>query len=297
MTRPSAPDGDAGALPDQQRLQQVLRQGVLDLADAGVASPRVDAELLMSWVLGVPRARLVVLDRVPDEAANRFRALVGRRAGGHPVQHLTGEAPFRHLLLAVGPGVFIPRPETELLLDLAAGHLRAARCVVDLCSGTGALALAAALEFPQVRVTAVELSEDALPWLRRNVAAHPGAPVTIVAGDATDSTLLTGLHGVVDVVLSNPPYVPATLRGSLGAEVAHDPETALFGGADGLALMPGLIASAALLLRPGGLVAFEHDESHETDLPELFIADGRFEAILGHRDLAGRPRFTTARRR
>lgn len=258
------------------------------LAAAGVPSPDVDAELLAAYVLGVPRSRLVLAAGFTPAQAQRYRVLVERRAARVPLQHLTGTAGFGHLELAVGPGVFIPRPETELLAQWAVG--RPGQVFVDLGSGSGALALAIAGQRPGARVLAVERAQAALTWLRCNVA---GTAVEVVAGDATDPVVLAELDGTVDVVVSNPPYVPA--GEPVAPEVAgYDPAQAVFGGPDGLAVIRPLVARAAALLRPGGWLGMEHHESHAPVLPELL--GHWFTELTGHRDLTGRPRFVTARR-
>jgi release factor glutamine methyltransferase len=217
--------------------------------------------------------------------------LVKRRVGREPLQHLTGRAPFRHIQLAVGPGVFVPRPETELLVDAVLPTLRTAAepIVVDLCSGSGALALAIADEIPTARVTAVELDPEAARWLARNAR---GTQVDVVIGEVADADLLADLAGRVDAVVCNPPYVPAGTE--VAAEVGFDPDIAVFAGPTGLALMPDIVARAAELLRPGGVLAVEHDDSHERAVPELIDADGRWRDVADHRDLAGRPRYATA---
>ncbi|WP_431909672.1 peptide chain release factor N(5)-glutamine methyltransferase [Micromonospora carbonacea] len=270
------------------------------LAAAGIDAPRAEAELLAAHVLGVPRGRLALADGLAPDQLDRYDALVARRATREPLQHLTGTAAFRHLELAVGPGVFVPRPETELLAGWGVDHARAGSpLVVDLCSGSGAIALAVAQETPAARVVAVERSPAALSWLRRNAADRAAAgdrPVEVVAADVTDPGLLGGLEGRVDVLLCNPPYVPRAVE--VPPEVAaHDPDEAVFGGADGLDVIRPVLARAALLLRPGGVLGVEHDDTHGAAVPALLAADGRYEAVEEHRDLAGRPRFTTARRR
>ncbi|MGA3539715.1 peptide chain release factor N(5)-glutamine methyltransferase [Micromonosporaceae bacterium DT194] len=274
------------------------------LAAAGVASARAEAELLAAHVLGVGRGRLALADDLDAAQLARYESLVVRREQREPLQHLLGTAPFRHLELAVGPGVFIPRPETELLAGWVieqarrlAGPRGDGLRVVDLCSGSGAIALAVAQELPGASVVAVERSPAALAWLRRNAADRTAAgdtPVEVVAADVTAPDLLAELTGAVDLLAVNPPYVPDTVE--VPAEVAgHDPAEAVFGGPDGLAVIRPLIAAAARLLRPGGLLAIEHDDTHGALVPALLAAAGRFTGITGHADLTGRARFATAR--
>ncbi|MFI6761458.1 peptide chain release factor N(5)-glutamine methyltransferase [Micromonospora sp. NPDC050417] len=280
------------------------------LSAAGIGPARVEAELLAAYVLDISRGRLALTARFTPAQLERFRALVARRAGREPLQHLLGSAPFRYLELAVGPGVFIPRPETELLagvgVDAAkriAGEASGTGgagdpVVVDLCSGSGAIALSVADEVPGARVVAVERSTEALVWLRRNAAERAAAgdrPIEVVAGDVTDPGLLTDLAGRVDVLLCNPPYVPEAI--AVPPEVAdHDPAEAVFGGADGLAVIRPVLDRAAALLRPGGLLGIEHDDTHAEAVPALLRAHGAFAEVRDHPDLAGRPRFVTARR-
>jgi release factor glutamine methyltransferase len=273
-------------------LAPLLTQATSDLSAAGVASPRVDAEVLAAHVLGVGRGRLALIDRVRPAEAERLADLVARRAARIPLQHLIGTAAFRHLELAVGDGVFVPRPETELLAGWGIARVTPGATVVDLCSGTGAVALSVAGESAAGRVIAVERSPAALDYLRRN--AH-GTRVEVVAGDVADPGLLAELAGRVDVVLCNPPYVPAGT--AVPPEVSgHDPAEAVFGGPDGLAVIRPVIALAARLLRPGGVAGIEHDDGQAETVPGLLRADGRFTAVEEHADLAGRPRFATARR-
>jgi release factor glutamine methyltransferase len=260
----------------------------------------VDAELLLAHVVGRSRAGLVLLDEVPDDAAARFAALLDQRADRVPLQHLTGRAPFRLLELAVGPGVFVPRPETELLAGWALARLAGVvgPVVVDLGAGSGALALSIAHEHPGARVTAVERDPGALEWTRHNAGARAAAgdtPVTVLAGDMTDAALLRDLDGVVDLVVSNPPYVPdgAVVPREVGD---HDPPLALWGGPDGLDVVRGLLVTAARLLRPGGWLGIEHADQQGGSLPAVVRASGAFTDVQDHEDLAGRPRFTTARR-
>jgi release factor glutamine methyltransferase len=280
--------------------RDLLGDAVRRLADAGVESPRVDAELLLASVLGVTRGRLLTLMTVPDDVAVRFGTLVDQRADRVPLQHLTGRAAFRYLELAVGPGVFVPRPETEQLTGWALERLAGtgAPVVVDLGSGSGAIALSIAHECPAARVTAVERDPGAIEWTRHNAAARADAgdtAVTVLEGDMTDPLLLADLDGTVDVVVSNPPYVPD--GAVVPREVAdHDPPLALWGGPDGLDVVRGLLVTAARLLRPGGWLGIEHADQQGSALPALVRAHGAFTDVEDHPDLAGRPRFTTARR-
>jgi len=278
----------------------VLTEAARRLADAGVESSRVDAELLLAHVLGVSRTALFTLDELPDDAAGRFAALVDQRSDRVPLQHLTGRAAFRFLELAVGPGVFVPRPETEQLAGWALDRLAGldGPIVVDLGSGSGALALSIAHEHPGARVTAVERDPGAIAWTRHNAMARVGAgdtPVGVVEGDMTDPALLTELDGRVTVVVSNPPYVPDDAV--LPREVAeHDPPLALWGGPDGLDVVRGMLTVAARLLHPGGWLGIEHADQQGGAVPAVVRAHGGFTDVADHPDLAGRPRFTTARR-
>ncbi|HYU02731.1 MAG TPA: peptide chain release factor N(5)-glutamine methyltransferase [Jatrophihabitantaceae bacterium] len=281
-------------LGGQNRRTATARAALADatarLRDAGVDSARVDAELLLAHCLGVERSRLSTVDGVDEAAGRDFFALVERRAAREPLQHICGSAPFRYLDVAVGPGVFVPRPETESLVDAVLPALTSltAPVVVDLCAGTGAIALSIASEVPGAAVYAVELLPDALAWLKRNA----GTEITAIAGDVTDPSLLAQLRGRVDAVVSNPPYVP--LGTSVEPEVRADPAEAVFGGADGMALIPDVIARAAALLRPGGVLAVEHDATHGEAVPRL-LRDGRlWRDVADHRDLAGQPRYATA---
>ena len=285
-------DEHPSAGTERTPLAPVLAEATLDLAAAGVDSPRVDAELLAAHVLGVNRGRLALIDTIRDVELRRFAGLIAARAERIPLQHLMGTAAFRHLELAAGEGVFVPRPETELLAGWGIAHTAPGATVVDLGSGTGAIALSVVDEARPGRVIAVERSPAALAWLRRNAA---GTAVQVVAGDITDPDLLRDERGRVDVVLCNPPYVPDGT--AVPPEVGvHDPAEAVFGGADGLAVIRPVIALAAALLRPGGVVGIEHDDVHAEAVPGLLRADGRFAEVTDHDDLAGRPRYATGRR-
>ncbi|MEV0645559.1 peptide chain release factor N(5)-glutamine methyltransferase [Phytomonospora sp. NPDC050363] len=259
------------------------------LSEAGVASPLVDAELMAAHVAGTSRGGLILADPPDDEAAARFTALVTERSARVPLQYLIG-VDFVGVELAVGPGVFVPRPETELLVEWALRKLagKPAPVVVDLCSGSGAIAVAIAVNRPDAEVYAVERSPEALEWLRRNATGHD---VEVVAGDATDSSTLASLDGRADVVLSNPPYVPEAT--AVSPEVRHDPHRAVFGGEDGLDVIRPLHRRAWDLLRDGGLFAVEHDDTHGVVVPVLLRQAG-WAHVREHRDLAGRARFATA---
>ncbi|GLY03595.1 MULTISPECIES: peptide chain release factor N(5)-glutamine methyltransferase [Actinoplanes] len=282
--------------PDEHprtRLSPALAAAVADLAASGVESPRVDAELLAAHVLGVSRGRLLLIDTIRSAELDRFRSLVADRARRIPLQHLLGTAAFRHLELEVGDGVFVPRPETELLAGWGIEHAAPGSVVVDLCSGSGAIALSVADESAAGRVIAVERSPAALAYLRRNAAGF--AAVEVVEADVTAPGLLSELHGAVDVLLCNPPYVPDDTP--VPPEVSdHDPAEAVFGGDDGLDVIRPVIDRAAELLKPGGVVGIEHDDVHGTAVPGLLRADGRFTEVTAHDDLTGRPRYATARR-
>jgi release factor glutamine methyltransferase len=271
-----------------------VRDAARVLADAGVASPAHDAEELAAHVLGLSRSKLFLLDRLPADAADRYAALVRERAARVPLQHLTGVAGFRRLELAVGPGVFVPRPETEVLVGWALAELAPGALVVDLCAGSGAVALAIADEAPGVTVHAVELDEHALAWAARNVA-RTGLAVALHQGDVADPSVLAALDGTVDLVTANPPYIP--VGAGVEREVAeHDPPVALWGGEDGLVTVRAVERAAARLLRPGGVVGVEHADLQGESVPAVFARAG-WADVTDHPDLAGRPRFTTARKR
>lgn len=270
------------------------------LAAAGVDSARVDAELLAAHVVGVERSRLPMVPLVDPATVATYRELVAERARRVPLHHLTGWAAMGEITVEVGPGVFTPRPETELLLAWGLTTLEGvtAPLVLDLCTGSGVLALALAHARPDASVHAVESDPTALAWARRNAEVRREAgdtPVRLHRGDATDRRLLVQWEGQFDLVLANPPYVPTGT--DLPPEVAdHDPAVALFAGADGLDVVRPLVGVAAQWLKVGGSVGVEHDESHAEQVAALFGARKVFADVTGHRDLAGRPRFTTARR-
>jgi release factor glutamine methyltransferase len=260
------------------------------LAQAGVPSPRHDAEALAAHVLGVDRKDLLNYD-VVDAAA--YEALIDRRVAREPLQHLTGRAAFRRVELAVGPGVFVPRAESETTAGAAIDHAKQVGrpLVVDLYAGSGAIALSIADEAPAATVHAVEAHAEAFAWLRRNTA---GTPVIIHHTDVDGC--LPELSGRVDIVVANPPYIPigAVIR---DPEVAsHDPNEALWSGTDGLEAMRILEATAARLLVPGGVIVAEHADMQGVSAPALFERSSRWLDVTDHQDLTGRPRYVTARR-
>ena len=264
------------------------------LAEAGVDSPRSDAEELAAWTHGVTRGQL---HTVPDRDFDaRYWEAVARRENREPLQHITGRAYFRYLELAVGPGVFVPRPETEVMVGWAIDRLReldiAEPLIVDLCSGSGAIALAIAQEVPRARVHAVELSDDALAWTRRNVE---GSRVILHQADAR--TALRELDAQVDLVISNPPYIPLTEWEYVATEARdYDPELALFSGEDGLDMIRALERTAHRLLRPGRWLAVEHSDQQGGSVQRIFLEELGWVEAGDHRDLTGRPRFFTARK-
>ena len=276
--------------PDHRSL---LAAGTGRLRDSGVASPEHDAAELLAFVLGTTRGRLSLVDEVLAPAAAVYDDLVSRRAARVPLQHLTGVAHFRFVELAVGPGVFVPRPETELLagwaVEQACGLVEPV--IVDLCTGSGAIAKAIADEVPGARVHAVELDPAAHGWAERNLA---GTGVDLRLGDM--ATAFEDLAGTVDVLTCNPPYIPLDAWESVATEARdHDPALALWSGDDGLDAMRVLERRARDLLRPGGVVGAEHADAQGELAPAVFSVAGRWTEVRDHSDLADRPRFVTAR--
>jgi release factor glutamine methyltransferase len=269
------------------------------LAEAGVESPRADAELIAAHLHGVSRAELhLVADADFDP---RFWDDIARREAREPLQHITGRAYFRYLELAVGPGVFVPRQETEVMTGWVIDELAkmdvAEPVVADLGSGSGAIALSVAQEVPRARVHAVEADPLARQWTERNIAAwaaaapHTAGRVTLHAGDF--ATALAELDGAVDLVVSNPPYIP--LGSWVPPEVGeYDPATALWGGGDGMDAVRVVEATARRLLRPGGLVAVEHGAQQGPAVYWVFSEEAGWRETRNHADLAGRDRFVTA---
>lgn len=262
------------------------------LSLAGIDSARTDAELLAAHAAGTDRGRLALLDAPGDAFFERFGEAVATRARRVPLQHITGSAAFGPARLQVGPGVFVPRPETEALLEWAlAQKLPPKPVILDLCTGSGALAIALAASLPDARVIAVDDDAAALDYARRNTA---DTTVELLAGDVTDPGLLPDLAGAVHLVVANPPYIPSGVE--LEPEVAqHDPAHALYGGVDGMSVIVPIAGRAAYWLAPGGLLAVEHDDTTAAATVAA-IAANPFTDITSHQDLTGRPRFVTARR-
>ncbi|WJL95202.1 peptide chain release factor N(5)-glutamine methyltransferase [Microbacterium sp. ET2] len=288
-------------LPAEISLADALRDARARLERAGVPGADVDAELLAGHVLELGRGEVQAaairgagLDTVQR---SRFDALVDQRATRVPLQHLTGRAPFRHLELRVGPGVFVPRPETEMVAQLAIDALRAAASpepiAVDLGTGSGAIALALATEVPHAQVHAAENDVEAFLWAKENFAAV-GAPNARVA--FVDLAAAFGeLDGTVSVLVSNPPYVPDDAIPRDPEVRLFDPPAALYGGPDGLDVVRVLSSVGRRLLHPGGVLVLEHGEWQGADIRALLTADG-WRAAATHRDLTLRDRATTALR-
>jgi release factor glutamine methyltransferase len=282
-----------------QPVRLLLTEATDRLRQAGVPSPAQDARVLLSFVSGVEVARLPLLDELDDDHARRFRKLTGKRAERIPVQYLTGRAHFRRIDVEVGPGVFVPRPETEVMTGWAIEHLTSLAAgphrpsVVELCTGSGVIAKAIASELTRVDIYAVEVSDEAAAYARRNLAE------TLVELHVADMvTALEDLNGSVDLVIANPPYIPLDAYELVAPEARnHDPMLALFSGADGLDAIRTVVSVATRLLRPAGLLCCEHADVQGESAPAVVVASGAFIAVRDHRDLTGRPRFVTAVRR
>jgi len=292
--------------------KQLLDEAVATLEAGGVESARNDAEILLSHVLGMPRALVALTGRPQPDQVAVFLKMIESRAARTPLQHLTGRAGFRYVDLEVGPGVFVPRPETEVLagwaiqaaqdrlgsrwgesmVGLSTGESECSGpVVVDLCTGSGAIALSIVHEIPNAIVHAVELDEAAVGWAQRNLA---GTGVDLRLGDAGDA--FPDLDGTVDVVVANPPYIPLDAWESVAAEVRdHDPALALWSGEDGLDAIRAIERAAWRLLKSGGVVGIEHADVQGTSAPAVFSgSEHPWRDVRDNPDLAGRPRFTTA---
>ena len=276
--------------------RRLLEEAAATLEQGGVASPRHDAEALLSHVTGTPRALLTLTARVDDVQRRTYLEMIAARARRVPLQHITGTAAFRYVDVEVGPGVFVPRPETELLagwaIDAAREVLQQGRppVLVELCAGSGAISLSVVHEVPEARVHAVELDESAHGWALRNL---DGTGVDLRRGDMADA--FPELDGTVDVVVVNPPYIPLDAWESVAPEARdHDPQLALWSGDDGLDAMRVVEQVAWRLLRSGGVVGAEHADAQGESAPAVFTS--RWAEVRDHPDLADRPRFVTARR-
>ena len=280
-------------------IKAILRAAKAQLSESNISE--VDAEHLLAHVLGLTRMDLhnpVVLEATllgfsdQNILEEQFFDLLDRRLNFEPLQYLTGTAPFRHLDIQVGPGVLVPRPESELLVEAVLQHIKNLPqpvSVVDLGAGSGALSLAIATEAPASRVIAVEKSPEALVWLKKNVS-HIAENVRVVEGDVAD--VLPGIK--CDVVIANPPYIPQ--RQKLPRDVeAFEPHVALFGGPTGLEIPHMFIEAAARLLKPQGVLVIEHGEDQAEEIAKLLDVD--FSEVASHDDLVGRPRWSSAVRR
>jgi release factor glutamine methyltransferase len=282
-----------------QEIKQILRGAKERLSSAGINE--IDAEHLFAYVVGVSRMDLhnpIKLEEALKSLGDfgviedTFAKLISRRANHEPLQYLTGVAYFRHLEIEVGPGVLVPRPESELLVDAVLTHIENLSdrggeiSVIDLGAGSGALALAIATEAPKSRVIAVEKSPEAIYWLKKNVAAI-SENVRVVESDVTDA--LPGIK--CDIVIANPPYIPDSQP--LPRDVAeHEPHIALYGGVTGMEMPALFIAAASRLLKSGGVLAIEHTEAQGADISSLLAKD--FTEVSLHKDLTDRPRWTSA---
>ncbi|WP_371682634.1 peptide chain release factor N(5)-glutamine methyltransferase [Aeromicrobium sp. A1-2] len=274
----------------RSRAQRLLEQAAIDLEAGGVSSPRHDAEMLLSHVTGVPRMMLLGNAKPNERQVQDFEALVRARASRIPLQHLIGSAAFRFIDVEVGPGVFVPRPETEVLAGWAIDHAKTvpSPVVVELCAGAGAISLSVVHEVPGAVVHAVELDEPAYEWAQRNLA-YSGVDLRL--GDMADA--FADLNGTVDVVVANPPYIPLDAWESVAPEARdHDPALALWSGDDGLDAMRVVEQVAWRLLKPGGVVGAEHADVQGESAPQVFTA--RWDAVRDNADLAERPRYVTA---
>ena len=282
------------------KLSVAIESATKRFEEAGIESAKADAEILASFVLGVNRGELlsktITDESFSEEDALKFEELVSKRAQRFPLQHLTGYAYFRQLELKVGPGVFVPRFETEVVTQLAVDALRAIPSeepiAVDLATGSGAIALSLATEVPNAKIYAVELSAEALVFTKENFARYaPNAELR--QGDLADA--FGDLDGQVDVLISNPPYIPDEMIPIYPEVHLHDPSLALYGGTDGLDLIRKVDASARRLLRPGGSLIIEHADMQGKAVQELLLASG-WRNVATHKDLAGRDRATTGTR-
>ncbi len=272
---------------------QALRSAAERLRASGVPSPEWDARLMAAYLTHTGHMDIPLHEEPMPGFDVAYEALVARREHREPLQHVLGVAWFGSLELEVGPGVFIPRPETEVLAEWGVRQLRGmdSPLVVDLCTGSGALAAYIAHEAPNARVYAVELSDAAFSYAQRNLA---DSGVTLIQGDVTDLEILAELNGSVDLLVTNPPYVPET--DDLEPEVYADPHEAVFSGTDGMTLIRQMVPTVSRLLKPRGRVGIEHDDTTSSLVQAALHDAGGFTAIKPLMDLTGTPRFVTALR-
>lgn len=280
-------------------ISELLESATDTLTAAGVTSPSVDAELLGCYVLEVDRADLTLLaitnQSFPENKIPEFLEAVQRRKAREPLQHITGKAPFRHLELEVGPGVFIPRPETEQVVDLALQKLAGIEnpVVVDLCSGSGAIAIALSTEVQGSKVFAVEISSEAFGYLIRNFEKYGLSTTGTRNQDIAQA--LEELKSSVDLVVTNPPYIPNSAI-PIDLEVQlYDPKIALYGGQDGLDVVRTISKRGMFLLKPGGQLVLEHAHTQAAQISELLLSEG-WEEVVSSKDLSGKDRMISARR-
>lgn len=280
-------------------LRDIIEHAASRFEEAGIESALVDAELLAGFVLELTRGgvqlEIVKGASLSEDQANQLTELYGRRLAREPLQHITGKAYFRNLELSVGKGVFVPRPETEFVAQLAIDALRSVAAAepiaVDLGTGSGAIALAMATEVKHSKVFAVEKSPDAMPFTTANFATYGGQNATLIQGDLADA--FEELNGLVSVVASNPPYIPLdAIPRDLEVRL-HDPDLALYGGFDGMDVVHQVSKTAKRLLREGGTLIIEHADSQATQVCQLLLADG-WRQVRAHRDLTDRDRAVTA---
>ena len=287
--------------------RSVLVDIELRLKNANVSSPRFDAESLVAFVLNTSRNRVGLISEISDEQYRDIEKLVEKRVRRIPLQHLTGEQGFRHLVLSVGPGVFIPRPETEILVESVIRYIKdrnqARIIVVDFCSGSGAIALSIAKECSNVEVFAIEKSTEAFKYLEINyqkykeeITSHNCIVHLIHADINSEIEVLNNLIGQIDVVVSNPPYIPEKMVPKEIEVKDHDPSIALYGGKDGLEIVRVVVQKANKLLKKGGLLAIEHSDlqgnpDNELSVPYILKETDSFEKIEDRKDLNALPRY------
>jgi release factor glutamine methyltransferase len=280
-------------------LRDLVEHAAKRFEEAGIDSAIVDAELLAGHVIGLTRggvqSEIIRGAEIDDANAEILTELYGRRLSREPLQHITGRAYFRNLELIVGKGVFVPRPETEFVAQLAIDALRSIAAetplAVDLGTGSGAIALAMATEVTNSKIYAVEKSADAMAFTRQNFEKYGSANATLIQGDLADA--FAELDGRVSVVASNPPYIPSAAVPRDIEVKLHDPELALYGGEDGMQVMHLVSATAKRLLHAGGSLVVEHADSQATQVSQLLLADG-WRQVRSHKDLTGRDRAVTA---